>query len=146
MIDESTSSKIGQLFGAQVIATGSLVAWNQAITLTAHVIDVGTGAVLRSATCRAADLNSLEARMGEVAKVLDGSLPSESPARSEEVPGSRKRDDRAVLVVKVTEKGADLRLVIDRGELDKVAKGQAFAVMLPVYGTSEVSGSRVRAG
>jgi len=146
MIDESTSAKIGQLFGAQAIVAGSLVAWNQTVTLTAHVIDVGTGAVLRSATCRASDLNGLESRMGEVAKVLDGSLPPESLARSDEVPGSKKRDDQAVSVVKVTEKGGKLRLVIDRGELDRVAKGQAFAVMLPVYGTSEVSGSRVRTG
>jgi hypothetical protein len=146
MIDESTSSKIGQLFGAQAIVTGSLVAWNQTVTLTAHVVDVGTGAVLRSATCRASDLNGLEARMGDLAKVLDGSLPPESLARSDEVPGSKKRDDQAVSVVKVTEKGGRLRLVIDRGELDKVANGQAFAVMLPEYGTSEVSGSRVRTG
>ena len=146
MIDEKSSAKIGQLFGAQAIATGSLVAWAGKVTMTAKIIDVGTGAVLKSATCQVPDLGALSARMKDVAGVLDGSMPADSLADATTLPGSKKRDDKAVSVVKATRRDGKLRLIIDRGELDRVAKGQAFQIMIPVFEKSEVSGSSVRTG
>ena len=146
MIDEKSSAKIGQLFGAQAIATGSLVAWAGKVTMTAKIIDVGTGAVLKSATCQVPDLSALSARMKDVAGVLDGSMPTDFLADTAAFPGSKKRDDKAVSVVKATKRDGKLRLIIDRGELDRVAKGQAFSIMIPVFEKSEVSGSSVRTG
>jgi hypothetical protein len=49
-------------------------------------------------------------------------------------------------VVKAEAKGGRTRIVLDRGSLDKVTKGMAFAVMMPEYGNSEVTGARVVLG
>lgn len=152
MVDESTTAKIGSFAGAQLLATGSLVEWNGAYTLSARILDLASAKVLKTAVFSTHDSQELASRMPDVASVLVGTLPPESLARSSGVAakvglfsGAVKGGDGAS-VVRATEKDGALRLVIDRGLDDKVAMGAAFAILVPIYGESEVSGTRVRLG
>jgi hypothetical protein len=144
MIDERTSARIGQLSGAQAVVSGSLVKWNDTLTFTARLIDLSNGSVLATATYRTADARKLSERMGDIARVLAGQLPKEALERDSLPAG--KPGTAAVSVVRATPKGGVIRLILDRGELDGMVKGQCLAVMMPVYDASEISGERVRTG
>jgi hypothetical protein len=145
MIDEKTSAKIGALYGAQAIVTGSLVEWSGRLTLSTRLVDVATGSVLSSAVFRTMSASQLPDRMDEVALVLAGMRPPEVLERDAPAVGKGASGD-AFSVVKADTKAGKTRLVLDRGSLDRVGKGMALTIMMPEYGASEVTGARVVLG
>ena len=146
IMDEDTSVKIGKFSAADQIVTGSLVKWKNTITLTARRLDVTSGAVLSTSTYKTKEEQSLSFMMDKIAFVLTGKVPQDSlDSKNMEVDG-KTPENSAISVVRATQAGSGLRVIIDRGSSDKVLKGNTFAIMLPEYGRSEVSGQRVRTG
>lgn len=138
-------AKAGALAGADAIVSGSVIAWAGSISVTARLIDATSGEVIRAATLQGADARSLPSDMDRLAKVLAGLQPASTLAPPPAARGAKAKE-YPVSVVKATEKGGGLRVVVDRGLEDGVQKKMAYAIMMPVFGESEVSGEKVRVG
>lgn len=138
-------AKAGALAGADAIVAGSVIAWSGSLSVTARLIDATSGEVIRAATLQGADAKSLPSEMDKVARVLAGIQPASTLALPPAARGVKAKE-YPVSVVKATKKDGALRVVVDRGLEDGVQKKMAYAIMMPQYGESEVSGDKVRVG
>ncbi|HOZ71395.1 MAG TPA: CsgG/HfaB family protein [Spirochaetales bacterium] len=134
----------GALAGADAVVAGSVIAWAGSLSVTVRLIDATSGEVIRAVTLQDASPKSLPSELDGVARVLAGQQPA-SALRPPAVPGVKAKE-YPVSVIKATKKGAALRVVIDRGLEDGIREKMAYAIMMPVYGASELSGDSVRVG
>lgn len=138
-------AKAGALAGADAIVAGSVIAWAGSLSVTARLIDATSGEVIRAATLQGADAKSLPSELDKLARVLSGAQPASTLALPPAARGVKAKE-YPVSVVKATDKEGILRVVVDRGLEDGVQKKMAYAIMMPEFGESEVSGEKVRVG
>jgi formylglycine-generating enzyme required for sulfatase activity len=73
LVDEGkAAAKIGKLYGLDAVISGSVFRWGNTITVSARLIDSGTGAIKGTAEIRAGNLDAIPDRIKELAKVLSG--------------------------------------------------------------------------
>lgn len=81
LIDGKTASKIGEIYGVKGIITGSVLKWGKTISVTARLIDTSNGSILKTATVKSTDIDSIPDRIDDVALIIAG----KSPAKREKV-------------------------------------------------------------
>jgi hypothetical protein len=146
LIDESTAVRIGDLYGAQAIASGTVMEWNGSYSLSARIVDTESGAVLGSATFVTKNPGDLPGKMDMVAKVLEGSMPQSALDRAGAGDSGGPKTGFPVSIVKASVRNGRNRVILDKGTSDGVIKGVIFVILLPKWGESEVTGERTVLG
>ncbi len=70
MVDEKTASAIGKLYGVDAIITGSVIRWGDMVSITARIINTGTGTILKTAEVKSYDINDIPSLINRLAEKL----------------------------------------------------------------------------
>lgn len=89
LADNSTGTKLGRLYGVDAIVTGSILKWQQRITITARLIDTLNGTILRTASATARHISQAPRLINQLARQLSGL----QPARNETSGTIRNREE-----------------------------------------------------
>lgn len=135
LMDPRKAVKLGNLYGAQLIVSGSIIEWQKAYSLSARMIDVATGKVVSSAEYKTKDIQSFPGMMDKIAQVLAGQLPQETLDKASPVQfGSDSQSGvryNVLQILKVRERNGDTEVVLGGG-LDKGMKvGDYYKIYVP---------------
>ncbi len=73
LVDEKdATAKIGQLFGVEAIITGSVIRWQQMVSVTARLINTSSGSIIRTAEINSGNINAIPSRIDELALIITG--------------------------------------------------------------------------
>ena len=73
LVDEKeAAARIGKLFGVQGIVTGSVIKWQDTVSVTARLIDASTGAIIRTAEITTGSMKAVPERINDLALVVAG--------------------------------------------------------------------------
>ncbi|MBU0481121.1 MAG: SUMF1/EgtB/PvdO family nonheme iron enzyme [Proteobacteria bacterium] len=95
--EKESTAKIGELFGVQAIITGSVIRWEDTVSVTARLIDTSTGSIIRTAEIKTGNMNTVPSRIDELALIIAGLKKAEISATNAALeppkiphPGERK--------------------------------------------------------
>jgi hypothetical protein len=142
LVDEESAAKVGKLYGVPAIVAGSIIGWEGVFSLTARIIDTETGKVLSSADYKTRDTTKLAEAVDKIALVLAGEMTQEALTR--ENPSLSKNDlkQMPILIIKIFEKGGQLKAALNRGLNHNIRKWNTYAVYVPEYNVSEITGEK----
>lgn len=73
LVDEKTiATRAGELYGVQAIVTGSVLKWENIISVTARLIDTQTGTILKAADVKANNASEIPDKIQVLAAILAG--------------------------------------------------------------------------
>ena len=93
--EKSQSAKLGKIYGVEAIVTGSILKWQESITITARLIDTNSGSILRTSSATARSMRQAPRLMKKLALEISGQA---SQTRQPPVPPARAAGLRLGLV------------------------------------------------
>lgn len=70
--EKETTAKIGELFGVEAIITGSVIRWEDTVSVTARLINTSTGSIIRTAEIKTGNISTVPSRIDELAQIIAG--------------------------------------------------------------------------
>ncbi len=80
--EEKSSAELGKIYGVDAIITGSVLKWQQSITITARLIDTSSGSILRTSSVTARHISKVPQLIRKLALDISGGQSQENTSPS----------------------------------------------------------------